>query len=127
MQEDYELNQLLHLATEDTMELAGALQVQQQTALQLLGMQLLPCEAAAAEAARMAVGKQQHEVGVVEKLPLLDLTEPVRVAGGQGSGPAGEHDGYTARPRYCLPDHFIPLGARTLVAQQSPSAAADQD
>lgn len=79
MQDDHELNQLLHLAAADTVELEAALHSHQQRVLQVLNMHLLPCSSAAAEAAQAAVGQQKREVGVVEKLPLLDLTEPVLV------------------------------------------------
>jgi len=99
MQDDHELNQLLHLAAADTVELEAALHSHQQRVLQALNMQLLPCGSAAAEAAQAAVGQQKREVGVVEKLPLLDLTEPVLVTGSHATqaGNAGAFNAFGAR------------------------------
>lgn len=92
IQDDHDLNQLVHLTAADTMELEAALQVQQQTVLQLLSMQLLPCATQAADAARSAVGQQQHEIGVVEKLPVLELSEPARVLHSHEAATQGGED-----------------------------------
>lgn len=80
MEQDEELNQLLHLAALDTWELSEALLGHQQRVAQLLSLQLLPCGAAAAQAAQAATGRQQGEVAAVEKLPVLSLAEPVGVS-----------------------------------------------
>lgn len=81
MEQDEELNQLLHLAALDTFELSHALLTHQSRVAQLLNLQLLPCGAAAAQAAQAAVGQQQREAVAVEKLPVLGLAEPVAVSG----------------------------------------------
>jgi hypothetical protein len=79
MNQDHELNLLLHLAAADTMDLEASLRGQQQQLAQLLSLQLLPCGTAATDASQGAVGQQQREMAAVEKLPLLDLTQPVRI------------------------------------------------
>jgi hypothetical protein len=81
MEQDEELNRLLHLAAMDTFELSHALLTHQPRVAQLLNEQLLPCGAAAAQAAQAAVGRQWGEVEAVQKLPVLGLAEPVGVSG----------------------------------------------
>lgn len=97
MGQDHELNMLLHLAASDTMELEASLRGHQQRVAQLLGLQLLPCGTAAADASQAAVGQQQHEVAAVMKLPLLDLTEPMSILTPQAK--PGEGSGFITLPR----------------------------
>lgn len=83
MNQDHELNLLLHLAAADTMDLEASLRNQQQQVAQLLSLQLLPCGTAATDASQGAAGRQQREVAVVGKLPVLDLAAPVRITAPQ--------------------------------------------